>query len=131
MGFAEDLNALCKKAGDKAESVIRGAALFMGGEMIDRSPVDTGRFKNNWVTSTGAPDYSKSADPDRSGAKARAMLNEKIAGWKPGQTIWILNNLSYAKPLEYGHSQQAPSGIVRLTVQNYGEAISKAVALIK
>lgn len=131
MGFAADLRALCERAGDKAEMVVRGAALELGGQMVDRSPVDTGRFKNAWVTSTGAADPSRPQGADKSGARSLAVLNERIAAWKPGQTIWILNNLSYAKPLEYGHSQQAPSGIVRLTVQNYGEAISKAVALIK
>ena len=51
MGFAADLKALCDKAGDKAEMVVRGAALELGGQMIDRSPVDTGRFKNNWELS--------------------------------------------------------------------------------
>lgn len=39
MGFAADLKALCDKAGDKAEMVVRGAALELGGQMVDRSPV--------------------------------------------------------------------------------------------
>lgn len=39
MGFAADLKALCDKAGEKAEMVVRGAALDLGGQMIDRSPV--------------------------------------------------------------------------------------------
>lgn len=131
MGFAADLRALCERAGDKAEMVVRGAALELGGQMVDRSPVDTGRFKNAWVTSTGVANRSKSAEPDPSGARARAMLNEKIAGWKPGQTIWILNNLPYAKRLEYGWSKQAPGGIVRLSVQNYSVALKKAADAIR
>lgn len=131
MGFAEDLRAMCGRAGDKAELVVRGAALELGGQMVDRSPVDTGRFKNNWVTATGAPDASHSADPDVSGARSRAMLNEKIAAWKPGQTIWILNSLPYAKRLEYGWSQQAPGGMVRLAVQNYSQAIKKVADQVR
>lgn len=131
MGFAEDLRVLCERAGNKAEMVVRGAALELGGQMIDRSPVDTGRFKNNWVTATGAPDMSRSGDPDTSGARSSAMLNEKIAGWKPGQTIWILNNLPYAKRLEYGWSKQAPGGMVRLTVQDYSRAIKKAADQVR
>lgn len=131
MGFAADLRALCERAGDKAEMVVRGAALFLGDDMIDESPVDSGRFKNNWVTSTGVADRSKSAEPDPSGARAHAMLNEKIAGWKPGQTIWILNNLPYAKRLEYGWSKQAPGGMVRLAVQNYAQAIKKAADQVR
>lgn len=131
MGFAADLRALCDKAGDKAEMVVRGAALELGGQMIDRSPVDTGRFKNNWVTATGAADSSSSANSDKSGARSSSMLNERIAGWKPGQTIWILNNLPYAKRLEYGWSQQAPGGMVRLAVQNYSQAIKKTADQVR
>ncbi|WP_333907571.1 HK97 gp10 family phage protein [Delftia acidovorans] len=131
MGFAADLRALCERAGDKAEMVVRGAALELGGQILDRSPVDSGRFKNNWVTATGSADTSRSADPDVSGARSKAMLNEKIASWKPGQTIWILNNLPYAKRLEYGWSQQAPGGMVRLAVQNYSQAIKKAADQVR
>ena len=131
MGFAADLRALCDKAGDKAEMVVRGAALELGGQMIDRSPVDTGRFKNNWVTATGAADSSASASSDKSGARSGSMLNEKIAGWKPGQTIWILNSLPYAKRLEYGWSKQAPGGMVRLAVQNYSQAIKRAADQVR
>lgn len=131
MGFAEDLRAMCERAGDKAEMVVRGAALELGGQMVDRSPVDTGRFKNNWVTATGAPDASRPAEPDVSGARSSAMLKEKVSGWKPGQTIWILNNMPYAKRLEYGWSKQAPGGMVRLAVQNYSEAIKKAADKVR
>lgn len=131
MGFAADLKALCDKAGDKAEMVVRGAALELGGQMIDRSPVDTGRFKNNWVTATGAADHSASAGADQSGARSTSMLSEKVAGWKPGQTIWILNNLPYAQRLEYGWSKQAPGGMVRRAVQNYSQAIKKAADQVR
>lgn len=131
MGFAADLRALCERAGDKAEMVVRGAALELGGQMVDRSPVDTGRFKNAWVTSTGAADQSQPQGADKSGARSLAVLNEKIAGWKPGQTIWILNNLPYAKRLEYGWSKQAPGGMVRLAVQNYSQAIKKAADQVR
>lgn len=131
MGFATDLRALCERAGDKAEMVVRGAALELGGQMVDRSPVDTGRFKNAWVTSTGAADPSRPQGADKSGARSLAVLNERIAAWKPGQTIWILNNLPYAKRLEYGWSQQAPGGMVRLAVQNYSQAIKKAADQVR
>ena len=131
MGFAADLRALCERAGDKAEMVVRSAALELGGQMVDRSPVDTGRFKNAWVTSTGVADKSQPEGADKSGARALAALNEKVAGWKPGQTIWILNNLPYAKRLEYGWSQQAPGGMVRLAVQSYSQAIKKAADQVR
>ena len=110
MGFAADLAKLCGAAGDKAELVVRKVALELGGQMIDRSPVDTGRFKSNFMTEVGSsPNTSTTTTAEKSGARSRAQLSEKVGGWKPGQTIWIVNNLPYAYRIEYkGWSKQAP-----------------------
>ena len=35
------------------------------------------------------------------------------------QPIYISNALPYALPLEYGHSQQAPNGMIRVTVEDW------------
>ncbi|MDR0216188.1 MAG: HK97 gp10 family phage protein [Comamonas sp.] len=131
MGFAEDLRALCERAGDKAEQVVRGAALFLGDEMIDESPVDTGRFKNNWITSAGPRATGTRSSSSKDGSDSKGQLQEQVAAWKPGQTIWILNNLPYAQRLEYGWSQQAPGGMVRLAVQNYSQAVKKAADQVR
>ena len=54
-------------------------------------------------------------------------INAGIADWKGGQTIYMVNNLPYARRLEYGWSKQSPSGVVRITVQNYTRYLEKAV----
>lgn len=132
MGFAADLSRLCEAAGDKAELVVRKVALDLGGQMIDRSPVDTGRFKSNWMTSVGPVDTSTTTMAEKSGARSRARMAEKLGGWKAGQTIWIINNLPYAYRIEYkGWSKQAPSGVVRLAVQNIQQAVAKAAREVK
>lgn len=132
MGFAADLARLCEAAGDKAELVVRKIALDLGGQMIDRSPVDTGRFKSNWMTSVGPVDTSITTMAEKSGARSMARMSEKLGGWKAGQTIWIVNNLPYAYRIEYkGWSQQAPSGVVRLAVQNIQQAVAKAAREVK
>lgn len=131
MGFAEDLRVLCERAGNKAEMVVRGAALELGGQMIDRSPVDTGRFKNNWMTSAGPRASGARSSESKDGVDSIGQLQQQVAGWKPGQTIWILNNLPYAKRLEYGWSKQAPGGMVRLAVQNYSQDIKKVADQVR
>ncbi|WP_312587429.1 HK97 gp10 family phage protein [Comamonas terrigena] len=131
MGFAADLKRLCDAAGDKAEHVVRNAALDLGGQMIDRSPVDTGRFKSNWMTGIGVMDAGTTSTYDANGEQARRKLVAEVAGWKPGQTIWIVNSLPYAYRLEHGWSEQAPAGMVRLAVQNYAEAVAKAARELK
>lgn len=132
MGFAADLARLCEAAGDKAELVVRKAALDLGGQLLDRSPVDTGRFKNNWATSVNGMSTATGAGADASAAAARTMLQAQVAEWKPGQTIWITNSLPYAYRLEYdGWSKQAPGGMVRLAVQDYAQAVAKAARELK
>lgn len=92
-----------------------------------------GRFKSNWMTEVGqSPDSTTTTMAEKSGARSRARLNEKLSGWKPGQTIWIVNNLPYAYRIEYkGWSKQAPSGVVRLAVQNTQQAVAKAAREVK
>lgn len=131
MGFAADLKRIALAAGDKAELVVRMTALELGGQMVDRSPVDTGRFKSNWMTGVGAMDSSTTTAADKSGQPSRTKLQTQIAGWKPGQTIWITNSLPYAYRLEHGWSKQAPGGMVRLAVQDYANAVAKAAREVK
>lgn len=128
MGFAADLRKLCDRAGDKAEMVVRKTALELQSGMIERSPVDTGRFKSNWACGVGAVNTDTSAAP---GTDAEGRARTVLEGWKPGQTIFLTNSLPYAARLERGWSKQAPSGMVRLTVQAYAQALKAAVESIK
>ena len=131
MGFAESLNKLCQRAGGKAELVVRRAALELQSGMIEKSPVDTGRFKGNFQCGVGAMNTSTSDAADKSGQGAVGRTETVLEGWKPGQTIWLTNSLPYARRLENGWSQQAPAGMVRLTVQAYSGAVKKAAESVK
>ncbi|RQO83488.1 HK97 gp10 family phage protein [Acidovorax sp. FJL06] len=131
MGFAANLNKLCERAGDKAALVVRRAALELQSGMIERSPVDTGRFKGNWQCGIGSLNAATNSAADSSGQGALGRTATTLQGWTPGQTIVLSNSLPYAKRLENGWSQQAPSGMVRLTVQAYSDAVKKAVESIK
>ncbi len=46
---------------------------------------------------------------------------------RPGDTIWISNNLAYIVALEKGHSRQAPHGMVALSV----EEVKNELAIIE
>lgn len=106
-----------------ALKVLRGVVL--------KSPVDTGRFRGNWHVSLGSPTSSevKGAEgigaPDKSPAAAAATVagleNKEIVQVKFGQNLWINNNVPYAGRIENGHSQQAPGGVVALTLAEVKE----------
>ena len=126
--FKRDFSLLLQKAGAKAEMVVRKTALELQSEMVSRSPVDTGRFRGNWQCGIDQKNTNTSDAPN-SDVLGRTL--QALKAWKPGQTIWLLNSLPYSYRLEHGHSKQAPTGVVRLTVQNYATALAEAVRSIQ
>lgn len=94
---------------------IRAIAMAMHGEIISRSPVDTGRFRRNNIVSIGAPVFSTTLEVDKDGAETRAEGIAALSALKPYTVVYIQNNLPYAERLENGHSGQAPAGIYGIT----------------
>jgi hypothetical protein len=86
--------------------------------VVQRSPVDTGRFKGNWSLSVGEQNTTQSAMADPVGGNT--IMNGATAlrgyGSQGFHVIHIQNNLPYAQRLEDGWSKQAPAGMVGLTV---------------
>ncbi|WP_095110561.1 hypothetical protein [Pseudomonas sp. Irchel 3E20] len=86
-----------------------------------------GRFRANWNFSIGSVDNSFRIHPDPTGAEATARLVAGAIEFKAGQTAFIVNNLPYAIPLEFGHSTQAPGGMVRVTVARFQQIVLEAI----
>jgi hypothetical protein len=42
--------------------------------------------------------------------------------------VYLTSSLEYARAIEFGHSKQAPSGMVRTTLQEFPQVVSKAAA---
>jgi hypothetical protein len=91
-------------------------------EIVQRSPVDTGRFRNNNIVSLGSADYSEQQGDDKSGATAIQRGSAVIANGRPYSVIYIQNNLPYAEALENGHSQQAPAGVYGVSFHGVTQA---------
>lgn len=127
MGFADQVAAFVQKTEAKMETAVRKIALDVFSEVILKSPVDTGRFRGNWMVSIGSIPTGTVEIDDKTGSVTIAKVQAETLNLKAGQTIYLVNNLPYALPLEYGHSGQAPQGMVRLTVQRY-QPIVEAVA---
>lgn len=129
--LGKQLARLARKVQTDIETVTRKAALDMAGSMVQRSPVDTGRFRGNWQYGGDTLNAATDANADVAGAGALGRILSCLSGWRPGQAIYITNSLPYAHRLEYGWSKQAPGGMVRVTVAEYQTYISKAIASVK
>ena len=124
----EQLRQFAEKTDQKLRTVTRKAALEMAQDMIHRSPMDTGRFRGAWVYGAGTAIPTEAPDtPDKTGDVSVARVVAGLESFVCGQTIWIVNNLPYATRLEYGWSQQAPSGFVRIAVANFVQIVEDAI----
>ncbi|RZA27799.1 MAG: hypothetical protein EOP02_09300 [Proteobacteria bacterium] len=86
-----------------------------------------GRFRGNWMFSIGSPDNATTDEVDPSGRNASARITNGALEFKAGETAYITNSLPYAIPLEYGHSTQAPGGMVRITVARFQQIVLEAI----
>ena len=127
MTFAADLARFVEKAGRNADAVVRNVTLEAANSVIEMSPVDTGRFRANWQHGSGAANLATREAVDPSGQQSKSRIAGSAAAVKAGGVEYITNNLPYAQALENGHSQQAPAGMVGVTLRSFTETVNRAV----
>lgn len=104
------------------EQVIRSNLLDFTSEVINQTPADTGRLRNNWqstlnVPVTMNPVPTESVDPDPNGNDSKQMAQKASAALKVGDIFWFINNLPYAGFIENGTQYFAPFAMLRRNVQ--------------
>lgn len=127
--FSRRIRKVAKDIEDNASEVCRNTASRISKSLtMEDTPVKSGQARNNWRASVGIPItgalFGKSFDT--SGTEAHGKNNQQIAKQKPGQDIYITNNLPYIKRLNNGWSKQAPAGFVEAAVQKANTFIKKA-----
>ena len=126
-----DINALLQKVGDKAQEVARQLAINLQNSVILKSPVDTGRFRNNWTCGINAVNTATTEAVDKTGADALSRTKSTLQNFQMGDTVYLTNSLPYAQRLEYGWSQQAPAGMVEITVTEFRQYLQKVMTELK
>lgn len=95
--------------------------------VVLRTPVKTGRARANWQAAEGSPDRTVTQQTDKAGTitftRAAAMFRQVGIDRK----LYFTNSLPYILPLEFGHSKQAPGGMVRLTIAEL-DSIARQIA---
>lgn len=125
--FAESLAQFAEQAKDAIDEVFREVVIELGTSVIRLSPVDTGRFKGNWHLSIDNIESVTFDEVDPTGQDAIASLIASASDLTAGQAAYILNNLPYAIPLEYGHSAKAPDGMVQITLARFQQIVEEAI----
>lgn len=127
--FAKNIRELGRRVEVNTAKEKRKTAAVVQQIVTLGTPVKTGRARNNWDVGLGEPWRATTQEVDPSGAGAVARNNAKIATTKPGQDIYISNNLPYINRLNQGSSSQAPAGFVEEAVALGSQSIANARVL--
>jgi hypothetical protein len=136
MSLTADLQRIAQRNKAKMVKVAQNSLMRIGGAIVAKSPVDSGRFKNNWMSAYGAPDesttnsFAKTELGEGRGAVV-GRLKAKLDLLDTGQFFYFTNSLPYAERLEYGWSQQAPGGMVRVSVASWQSIVEDEIRKAK
>ena len=146
--MAYDFEAQCRKFAEKANmsvgKTIRGSAIVLFKGIIKMSPVDTGRFRANWMVGMKVPSEETTESTDKTGGTTAMNMAQYINAQKDSYEFTMANNLPYAHLLEYGgynpnlvgpqqntsktvngYSRQAPNGMVRVSVAMFNSILEE------
>jgi hypothetical protein len=119
MSFGDDIKNFASKAERAATYVLRGTSLDIASAVIMRTPVDTGRLRANWQVQINSVPSGEITETDASGGKTQRKAKSEIDKAKVADSIFLVNNLPYAEVIENGSSDQAPAGMVEVTIAEY------------
>jgi len=125
--FREQLQQFADDTMGRADAIFRDLVMLVAGSVVRLSPVDTGTFKGAWRLSIDGYDTSVPDTPDKEGGEVLARMLAEVGALTYGQAASLQNNLPYAIPLEYGHSQKAASGMVRVTAARFQQLVEQAI----
>lgn len=106
--------------------VIAKASTELFSNIIDSTPVDTGRLRGHWHTSIGTPNSSIDIRLDPSGSQAKSEVIDVLSKYTLKQDIYFTNTAPYVERIEFGSwSDQAPAGMVRVNLLGFKAILEK------
>lgn len=121
--FAAQLADFQAKTEGKGHAVVREVVEEAGRRLIERSPVDTGAFASNWNYGLETRDTRFTTATNIRTLNNLAEMPSKPAGF----IHYISNAAPYGPALERGSSQQAPQGMVGLTIVEWPQVVAEAL----
>lgn len=132
--FSASIDAWAKKSSKRMEAVVKTAAQTVAMEVKKpvgaggRMRVLTGHLRRSLMASTVAMpqiDFNSTNAEKIQVINDDSQINLVIAGWKPGQVIFLGFTAAYALPREY------QDGFVRLTAQRWPQIVKESAAKVK
>jgi len=126
MSLTADLRKIAKKRKQTIQQAYSSIMFDLANQMITMSPKDTGAFQANWLAALNSGDYT--FDKSKTNvSEADGRLTATLGALTTNNNFYFTNSLPYAAELENGHSDQAPSGVVRVTINDFPQIVDKRV----
>jgi hypothetical protein len=128
--FTADLSKFAAKVNKNYDLVVKKLVFLVFSRIVGRWPVDTSRSRTNWMVggSMGAGVIEVTGKVPAGAVIAREQGHIQGLVTRANVIGYIYNNVEYAGFLEYGHSQQAPAGAVRITLAEVEGMLAQAAA---
>lgn len=108
------------KAKSNMSVVPKKVALDLFRKVILRTPVNTGRARGNWQCTVTTPAVGETERTDMTGRQVIAEVASAVDSWDVANVgIFLMNNVAYIGVLEDGSSEQAPNGMVKVSLREY------------
>lgn len=144
--FVLDLTRFIKKAGGNGRTVIKKVVLDVSSSCVLKTPVgdpDTwkmaappgyvgGRARGSWQYAQGAPLEQEPGGVDPSGQGPISRVRAGVETGDAATEHFITSTVPYMRRLEYdGWSNQAPNGMVRLTIEEFQRYVDNATRTLR
>jgi len=130
MSLSADLRKIAKKKKQTLNQAYSSIMFDLANQMITMSPKDTGAFQANWLAALNSGDYTYDKSKTNV-SEADGRLTITLGGLTTSSNFYFTNSLPYADELENGHSDQAPSGVVRVTINDFPQIVEKRVREVR
>ncbi len=137
MSFSDEIKRFNNKTQEASTLIFRGTALNLFAKIIRRTPVGNpdlwknkpykgyagGRLRGNWQASINTPMSGEVSGKDKSGESTTNKAKNQTIKANLGDSIFLVNNLPYAKAIEDGRSTQSPTGMVKVTIAEFQHVV--------
>lgn len=119
-----------------SDNVFRVTVIKFFSQIVQASPVDTGRFRANWFATISTPSTRVQPDSKKTEDQVNQRIVRKVNVSVGKRIFYLTNNLPYAEVIEFGgypdgpkvkkgFSRQAPKGVVRVTAKNFSRIFNE------
>lgn len=131
--FGRGLDRFSRKLEIDVNTLKRKLSFDIFSSIVAKTPFDEGRARSSWNINYGQPDTSVPDEVKDAMTKSQATVTaiSKLSRFKddnnPYSPIFITSSLVYMPPLEDGSSDQAPNGMVALTMEEVQTFLDNAL----